>query len=237
MAKKQCFGSIKEIVLDNGMTMTQTRSECRDCADFRDCLFHGKEKADERKQNLISRIIDHSEVVSNELGSCLLEFLNRMYSNPVGRAIYSGLVLFFEVPRDSSSLTVTVPLSRSLLDLIHSGSGESTQPFDPTKIDQHEAPAKSVLLRIILLQRRIPNNRKANIGLIVHEVASMLSSNDHGTNQVVEVLSESDGRIFAKMDTRLRMNWLIEKWGFQKEHEAFRNEVGRLGEEENKWVF
>jgi len=237
MVKKQCFGSIKEIVLENGMTMTQTRPECRDCADFRDCLFHGKDKVDERKQNLIARIIDHSEVVSNEIGSCLLDFLNRMYSNPVGRALFIGLVLFFEVPRDSSSLTVTVPLSRSLLELIHSERGESTQPFDPTKIDDHEAPATSLMLRIILLQQRFPNNRKANIGLIVHEVASMLSSNDHGTRQVLEVLPESDGRVFGKMDTRLRMNWLIEKWGFQKEHEAFRNEVSRLGTEENKWVF
>jgi len=237
MARKQCFGSIKEIVLDNGMTMTQTRDECRDCADFRDCLFHGKKNADEGKQNLIARIIDHSEVVSNELGTCLLEFLNRMYGNPVGKALFNGLVLFFEVPPNSSSLTVTVPLSRSLLESIHAVGGESTEPFDPTKIDHHEAPARSLMLRIILLQRRFPNNRKANIGLIVHEVASMLSSNDHGTNQVIEVLPESDGRIFRKMDVRLRMNWLIEKWGFQKEHEAFRNEVSRLGSEENKWAF
>jgi len=237
MAKRQCFGSIKEVVLENGMTMTQTRDECRDCADFRDCLFHGKERADEKKQNLIARIIDHSEVISNELGTCLLEFLNRMYGNPVGKALLNGLVLFFEVPPNSSSLTVTVPLSRSLLESIHSASGESTQPFDPSKIDQQESPSKSLMLRIILLQRRFANNRKANIGLIVHEVASMLSSNDHGTNQVVEVLPESDGRVFAKMDMRLRMNWLIEKWGFQKEHEAFRNEVSRLEPEQNKWVF
>jgi hypothetical protein len=73
------------------------------------------------------------------------------------------------------------------------------------------------------------------MGLIAHEVAGMLSSNDHGTKQIVEVLSEPDAKTFRKMDVRLRVSWLIEKWGFRDEHEAFRNEVAHLGTDKNTW--
>ena len=235
MARKECFGSIKEVTRENGMTMTSTRPECRDCADFRDCLFHIKVKDDERKQALIAEIIDHSEVHSNEIGTCLLDFLNRMYSNPVGSALFKNLILFYEVSQDDSSLTVTVPISRSLLKLVQDGSADAVQPFDPGEIEQPPLSEKGFILRIILLQRRFPNNRKANMGLIAHEVAGMLSSNDHGTKQIVEVLSEPDAKTFRKMDVRLRISWLIEKWGFRDEHEAFRNEVAQLGTDKNKW--
>lgn len=235
MTRKECFGSIKEVTLENGMTRTQTKPECRDCADFRDCLFHVKVKDDERKQALIGKIIDHSEVHSNEIGTCLLDFLNRMYSNPIGSALFKNLILFYEVSQDDSSLTITVPISRSLLGLLHDGSVETVQPFDPAQIEEVQASEQGFILRIILLQRRFPNNRKANIGLIAHEVARIFSSNDHGMNQVLETLSELEVKTFRKMDVRLRTNWLIEKWGFQEEHEAFRNEVVQLGIDKNKW--
>jgi hypothetical protein len=235
MTRKECFGSIKEVTLGNGMTMTQAKPECRDCADFRDCLFHVKVKDDERKQALIAKIIDHSEVHSNEIGTCLLDFLNRMYGDPIGSALFKNLILFYEVTQDDSSFTITVPISRSLLRLLYDGSVDTVQPFDPAQIEESQASEQGFILRIILLQRRFPNNRKANIGLIAHEVASMFSSNDDGMNQVLEMLSEVEVKIFRKMDPRLRTNWLIEKWGFQEEHEAFRNEVAQLGIDKNKW--
>jgi len=235
MIRKECFGSIREVTLENGMTMTQTKPECRDCVDFRDCLFHVKAKDDERKQALIAKIIDHSEVHSNEMGTCLLDFLNRMYSNPIGTALFKNLILFQELSQDDLSLTITVPISRSLLSLLDDESADTLQSFDPGKIEQESASEQSFLLRIVLLQKRFPNNRKANIGLIAHEVARMFSSNDHGTKQVMEMLSEQEVKIFTKMDTRLRTNWLIEKWGFPEEHEALRSELTQLGTDKNRW--
>jgi len=235
MIRKECFGSIREVTLENGMTMTQTKPECRDCVDFRDCLFHVKAKDDERKQALIAKIIDHSEVHSNEMGTCLLDFLNRMYSNPIGTALFKNLILFQELSQDDLSLTITVPISRSLLSLLDDESADTLQSFDPGKIEQESASEQSFLLRIVLLQKRFPNNRKANIGLIAHEVARMFSSNDHGTKQVMEMLSEPEVKIFTKMDTRLRTNWLIEKWGFQEEHEVFRKEIAQLGSDKSRW--
>jgi hypothetical protein len=234
MTRKECFGSIREVTMENGMTMTQTKPECRDCVDFRDCLFHIKAKDDERKQALIAKIIDHSEVHSNEIGTCLLDFLNRMYSNPIGTALFKNLILFQELSQDDPSLTITVPISRSLLNLLGDESTDAVQPFDPGKIEQEPASEQGFLLRIVLLQKRFPNNRKANIGLIAHEVAHMFSSNDHGTKQVIEMLSEPEVSIFRKMDTRLRTNWLIEKWGFREEDEAFRSELTQLGTDKNR---
>jgi hypothetical protein len=229
MTRKECFGSIKETPLENGMTMTQTKPECRDCEDFRDCLFHVKERDDERKQALLGKIIDHSEVHSNEMGTCLLNFLNRMYSNPIGIALFKNLILFQEISEDDSSSTITVPLSRSVLDLFRNGTP------DTADMEQGGGSGQDLLLRIILIHRRFPNNPKANVGLVAHEVARMFSSNDHGMNQVLEVLSGQEARTFGKMDIRLRTNWLIEKWGFTEEHEAFRNEATQLGAQKNRW--
>ena len=229
MTRKECFGSIKETPLENGMTMTQTKPECRDCEDFRDCLFHVKERDDERKQALLAKIIDHSEVHSNEMGTCLLNFLNRMYSNPIGIALFKNLILFQEISEDDSSSTITVPLSRSVLDLFRNGNP------DAADMEQGGSSGQDLLLRIILIHRRFPNNQKANVGLVAHEVARMFSSDDHGMNQVLEVLPGQEARTFGKMDIRLRTNWLIEKWGFKEEHEAFRNEVTQLGAQKNRW--
>jgi hypothetical protein len=49
------------------------------------------------------------------------------------------------------------------------------------------------------------------------------------------MLSEPEAKVFEKMDTRLRINWLIEKWGFQEEHEAFRKEIAQLGSDKSRW--
>src|SRR5271157_6617188 len=91
MDHKECFGSLKEVNLSGGRTMTQSRAECRNCEEIRDCLRYTKQLADEkkekeelRKQNLITQIIDHSYVFSNDLGSCILKFLSKIYSSPLG---------------------------------------------------------------------------------------------------------------------------------------------------------
>jgi hypothetical protein len=235
MARKACFGSIKEVMVGDGMAMTQTRPECEDCPDFRECLFHVRIKDDEEKQDLIAKIIDHSEVVSNELGSCLLEFLNRMYSSAVGISIFNDLLLFYEVPPHTSSVTVRVPIPRTLIESAQPARPKATVAEVLSNPSQAEGSDAWVTLQLILLQRSFPNNRKANLGLIAHEVASLFASSDSGIRQIMQVISEQEARVFRKMDVRLRTNWLVEKWGFQAEHEAFRNEVAQLGAEHRKW--
>ena len=47
----------------------------------------------------------------------------------MGSAFFKNLVLFYEVAEEDSSLTVTVPLSRSLLELIESGSSKGEDAF------------------------------------------------------------------------------------------------------------
>ena len=98
MEKNECFGSIEESTDSKGLTTIKTRPECRDCADFRDCLrqnkqmmLEKKERDELRKQNLIVQIIDISRMISNELGSCLLDFLNRIYSSPLGTVLFNNL--------------------------------------------------------------------------------------------------------------------------------------------------
>ena len=74
MDKKDCFGSIREILLKDGQTITQSKPECRNCDEIRDCLRISKKLEEEererdelRKQNIIAQTIDHSHVTSNEL--------------------------------------------------------------------------------------------------------------------------------------------------------------------------
>jgi hypothetical protein len=183
---------------------------------------------DRGKDDLIAKIIDHSEVLSNEMGTCLLEFLNRMYSSPFGKALFKNLVLFYEIPHGVSSLTVTIPLSASILESIPRKDPNLDLTFDPDRIAELEAPSPNLTVRIILLHRRFENNRKANVGLIAQEVASMFSSNDYGTKQILEVLPEKEAKVFTKMDVNLRTNFLILKWGYREEHEAYRHVAGGL---------
>ncbi len=117
MEKRICFGSIEEIVLKNGLTMTQTRPECQDCDEFRDCLRHVRQKMKEEKereelmkQKMITQIIDLSQMISNEMGSCLLEFLNRIYGSPLGAALFRNLILFWEVPNNILASSLTLPI-------------------------------------------------------------------------------------------------------------------------------
>lgn len=112
MDHKNCFGSLKEISLYDGRTETQSRPECRNCDEIRDCLRYTKQLADEkkqkdemRKQNLITQIIDHSHVISNELGSCLLKFLSRIYSLSLGTVLSKIFFYFLKSPKKPCLLT------------------------------------------------------------------------------------------------------------------------------------
>lgn len=221
MEKRDCFGSIRTITLNDGQTMTQSRPECRTCEEIRDCLRASKQVEDEkkekdelRKQNLISQIIDLSHIVSNEIGSCLLEFLSRIYSSHFGMVLFKNLLLFHEIPRNAPSFNLTVPISRTVLDLMR---GE----------DQQGKFQEGFPLRIILFQRSFPNHPKANMGLIAYEVARAFVLDNAGVKQILQTLSDVEVRLFEKMDSVHRMDWLIERWGFKEEFEALKKETAR----------
>jgi hypothetical protein len=221
MDKKDCFGSIKEIILKDGQTITQTKPECRNCDEIRDCLRTSKqieekkrEKDELRKQNLIAQIIDHSHVISNDLGSCLLSFLSRVYSSPFGAIFFKNLLLFYELPKDSVSFNLTIPISRTIISLTRGEGGEE----EKTGLDE------GFTLRIVLFQKSFPNQTRANMGMIAYEVGRALASDDLGIKQILQVLSDSETNLFKRMDAEVRTNWLIEKWGFGEEFEAFKKE-------------
>jgi hypothetical protein len=230
MERRACFGSLQEITDQNGFTKTESRPECRDCQEIRDCLRYSKEAAEARrekdelrKQNIITQIIDLSQINSNELGSCLLEFLDRTYSSPIGVVLFKNLFLFLEVSQQKLSSTVTVPISTSTLDLIR----EAVKGGDPAGQKETDSEREDVAfaLRIILIQGYFPNNRKANMGLIAYEFANFFSSDNQGISQILQVLTASEIYQFKKMDARQRIYWLMEKWRFKEEFEAFRQEV------------
>jgi hypothetical protein len=221
MEKRDCFGSIKEVSVDISRTLTHARPECRNCEEIRDCLRTSKqieeerkEKDELRKQNLIAQIIDHSHIISNEIGACLLEFLSRIYNSPVGTILFRNLLLFYEVPKNSSSFHLTIPVSRKTMDLIQ-GEGKSGEQ---TALD-------GFILRIVLFNRSFPNNPKANMGMIAYEVAHTFSSDPPSTNQIFKMLSDAEMLQFKKMDIEGRTRWLVEKWGLAEDHEAFEKEM------------
>jgi hypothetical protein len=209
--RKECFGLIQEVVAEDDMTMIQATFGCRECGDFRECLQLAKEKNELKKQNMIAKIIDLSDVHSNEIGACLLECLSRIYSTPLGMALFNSLLLFYEIPQDGPSHILSIPISPAVMDLI----GE----------DKGTVPREGFTLRIILIQRFFPGQRKANMGLIAHEVARAFSSDDQGDNQIVGALSKSEAARFKKMVPQLRAGYLIKHWGFQGEYEAFVKET------------
>ena len=223
MDRKECFGSLKEINLNNSQTTTQAKLDCRNCEEIRDCLRYSKQLAEEekerdelRRQNMISQIIDLSHITSNEIGSCLLEFLSRIFYSPQGTVLFKNLLLFYEVPRNSSSFNLSIPISKTMMDLIRGGEVERTGLED------------EFTLRVVLFQRSFPNHPKANMGMIAYEVARAFASDDLGIKQILETLSDVEMNLFKKMDIDLRTNWLIEKWGFGDEFEALRKEMATV---------
>ena len=221
MDRKDCFGSIKEVTVNPSQTVTHTRPECRTCEEIRDCLRTSKqieeerkEKDELRKQNMIAQIIDHSHVISNEIGSCLLEFLSRIYSSPLGTILFKNLLLFHEVPRGSTSSNLTIPISRKTMGLFREEGSEKEQ-----------SGLQEFTLRIVLFQKSFPNEPRANMGLIAYEVARAFASDDLGIKQIFQTLSNSETDLFKKMDVETRVKWLVEKWGFGEEFEALKKEM------------
>jgi hypothetical protein len=232
MDHKDCFGSLQQTTLDDGQTMTQSRPECRNCQEIRDCLRYTKQIADEkkekeelRKQNWITEIIDHSFVVSNELGSCLLKFLNRIYSSSLGAILFKNLFLFFDVPQDSLSSNLSISISRTMMGLLRGEKNESNPPSNPQAFHQRRGLEEGFTLRIVLFQKSFPNSPEANMGMIAYEAARALASDDLGVKQVLQVLSDSDANLFKRMDLETRIKWLIGKWGFLEEFEALKKIV------------
>ena len=229
MDHKSCFGSLKEMSYD-GRTMTQSRPECRNCGEIRDCLRYTKQLADEkkekdelRKQNLIAQIIDHSHVLSNELGSCLLKFLSRIYSSSLGAVLFKNLFLFFEIPRKALSSNLSIPISRTMMDLLRGEKDETGLSPRPYPL-QPKGREEGFALRIILFQGSFPNNPEANMGMIAHEVARAFASDDLAIKQIFQVLSDAEANQFKKLDLEARTIWLIEKMGFLDELKALKKE-------------
>lgn len=221
MDRKDCFGSIKEVTVEVGRTLTHAKPECRNCKEIRDCLRTSKQIEEERKerdelrkQNVIAQIIDHSHITSNEIGACLLEFLSRIYSSPIGMILFRNFLLFYEVPQSSSSFHLTVPISRTTIDLLQ---GEESAGG--------RTGLEGFTLRIILFKLSFPNHPKANMGMIAYEVAHTFSSDPSATNQIFKMLSDAEMKLFKKMDIDRRTNWLVAKWGFSEELEAFEKEM------------
>ena len=218
--------------------MTQTRLECRDCLEFRDCMRYVKQKKEEekerdeiRKQKMITQIIDLSEVISNEIGTCLLEFLNRLYSSDLGIVLFKNLILFWEVPRDRWSSTLTFPISPSTFALIQGRETEGEDSSERSPSNPEGTSHEGSVVHIVLIQGSFAGNRKANLGLIADEVAYTFSSNDAAVQQILQSLPDPEFKIFGRMDIEQRINWLIKKWGFQDELDALRKEMAAL---ENK---
>ena len=211
MERKECFGSIQEIVYQDDLTMVQATFGCRDCMDFKACLQFAKERDELRKQNMIAKIIDLSEVHSNEIVSCLLECLSRIYSSTLGVALFRNFLLFYEVPKETTSSTLTIPISPSMLELIDGEEGLLSE--------------EGFTLRIVLFQSPFPGQQKANKGLIACEVARAISSDGAGVKEILKVLSEPEGAKFKRLDPEHRIGWLIERWGFKDEFQAFQAEL------------
>jgi len=232
MERKECFGQIQEVVQKDGLTLTQTRLECRDCLEFRDCMRYAKQRKEReelRKQKLIAQIIDLSEPVSNEIGTCLLEFLNRLYSSDLGTVLFNNLILFWEVPRDRWTSTLTFPIAPSTFSLLQGREAEGEESSGQSTNDPGGLPQEGSHVHVVLIQRSFPGNRKANLGLIADEVARTFSSDDAAAQQVLRSLPDPEIRIFTKMDIDQRINWLTKKWGFQDEIDAMKKELAALG--------
>ena len=232
MERKDCFGSIKEVTLSNGQTVTQSRPECRNCQEIRDCLRQTRQLADEqkekdelKKQSWIAEIIDHSFVVSNELGSCLLKFLNKIYGSSLGAILFKNLFLFFDVPQNSLSSNLSISISPTMMGLLRGEKDEPNPSPNPQAFHQRRGLDEGFTLRIILFQKSFPNSPEANMGMIAYEAARALASDDVGIKQILQILPDAEANGFRKMDLEARIKWLIEKWGFLEEYGALKKIV------------
>jgi hypothetical protein len=184
-----------------------------------------KEKDELKKQNLITQIIDHSNVLSNELGSCLLEFLSRIYSSSLGAVLFKNLFLFFEIPQKALSSNLSIPISRTMMDLLRGEKDQPVPPPNPHFSPQKRGAEEGFTLRIILFQQSFPKNPEANMGMIAHEVARTFASDDLGIKQILQALSDSEASQLRRLDVEARTRWFIEKCGFVDEFEALKKEL------------
>lgn len=215
MERKKCFGSIQEIIYKDDLTMIQATFGCRECPQFRECLKYVKERDELRKQNMIAKILDLSQIHSNEIGTCLLDCLNRIYGSPLGMALFKNLLLFYELPKSRFCTTLSIPITPEVVNLVL---GEETEDNTEDRFT----------VRIVLIQRYFPENRKANLGLVAYEVARVMASDQQGNDQILHLLSDSEARGFSKMDLPQKTRWLLERWGFREEFEAFQKELTEL---------
>jgi hypothetical protein len=235
MERRECFGSIEEMTGSNGLTTVRTRPECRDCGDFRGCLHQNKQRAEEekerdelRKQDLITQIIDISHLISNDIGSCMLEFLNRIYNSPIGMVLFKNLPLFYEIPRNANTFSFTIPISPSMVELMEGNAAGREQAQNSSGVSRQGKGKEGFYLRIIVIQGHFPNNQKANIGLIAREVARLFSSDPTGIRQILQTLDVTEIGGFRKMETEQQIGWLMKRWGFQEELEALKSEMVNL---------
>lgn len=226
MGKKDCFGSIREVILPDGFSRIQTRAECRDCPDFRECLRESRTPSPQRRQEdpeevrrqeMIGQMIDLSQILSNEIGSCLLELLSRIYQSKLGEVFSKHLLLFYEIPKETSSFSLAIPLSTHLLNLLR-------------KVEPEQG-REGFHLYLILINRTFPNNRKANMGLMAYEIARLFSTDSRVVPQILERLTETESNQFKRMEPKYRIVWLIGKMGFLEEWEALKKEKGILEKE------
>jgi hypothetical protein len=232
MERRECFGSIEETTGRDGLTTVKTRPECRDCGDFRGCLHQNKQRAEEeeeqdelRKQDLIAQIIDISHLISNEIGSCLLEFLNRIYNSPIGMVLFKNLPLFYEIPRNATTFSFTIPISPLMVELIEGNAARREETRNRSGVSRQGKGKEEFYLRIILIQGHFPNNQKANIGLIAREVARLFASDPTGIRQILQTFDASEIDVFRKMDAEQQIGWLMKRWGFQEDLDALRSEM------------
>ncbi|MGZ6200455.1 MAG: hypothetical protein ACXWM6_02935 [Thermodesulfobacteriota bacterium] len=80
-------------------------------------------------------------------------------------------------------------------------------------------------LRIVLFKQSFPNHPKANMGMIAYEVAHTFSSDPSATNQIFKMLSDAETNFLKKMDVEARTKWLVQKWGFAEDLEAFEKQM------------
>jgi len=231
--EKECFGSIEMVTLQGEQTMTQTKPECQNCQEIRDCLRHSKQLSEEkrekeelRKQEMIARIIDISHILSNDIGSCLLEFLSRIYSTSLGEVLFRNLLLFYEIPKNAFFSTLAIPITRSTLQMFLGERGEESSSGYSSS-EKQGSSEDGFILRLVLIQKSFPNQRKANIGLIAYEVARMLTTDKWVIEQMLPLLSNGEIKTFKNSDPEHRIHWLIMKWGLLDELSALKKELGR----------
>ena len=143
--------------------------------------------------------------------------------------LFNNLILFWEVPRDRWSSTLTFPISPSTFALLQGGKTQEGNSLERSTGDPEGASHEGSVVRIVLIQRSFAGNRKANLGLIADEVARAFAANDDVAQQILQSLPDPEIRMFRRMDGEQQKNWLIKKWGFQDEFDALRKEMASLG--------